>query len=326
LLSKSAMAHVGAISSYDEPRSVWRGRVKIWRETIKRVAIREVQDDLDILAGGVALFAILSLMPALATVISIYSLISSPADIASQVAPLGRVVPPEVVAVATDQLKAAADSPPSDLGLATAFTLALAIFGATGGVRSLIAALNLVHHRPDRRSFLKRTGIAMALGIGAMVTVMLSVGLVVILPTAFQVLRVEADTEAVVNTARWPLLFGVVAAGLAILYRVGPDESPRSLVAGTLFASIAWLAGSFGLSFYVSEVANYSGLYGAFGGVMILILWFFVSSFVILIGALINEELEGVRRELTGSDAEPSAPDSAAAPPRPTPAPRSPAG
>ena len=287
----------------------------MWRLALGRVVYRLINEDITIVAGGVALFAILSLMPAIAAIVAIYSLGSSPADIAAQVAPLERVVPPAVVTVVADQLRAAADTASPTLGLATAFTLALALFGAIGGVRSLMTALSMVHRKPDTRSFLRRTGIALALGIGAIVTVVIAVGLLVVLPTAFRLVRLEADTEAIIAALRWPALLLLVMAGLAILYKVGTLDPPRHILSGTLFAGIAWLASSYGLSVYVDRVANYNGLYGAFGGVMIVLLWFYVSSLVILIGGVINEELEEARWRR----------DSAGARPPPTPAPYSPA-
>jgi membrane protein len=313
------MGHASAIpppSTWQRPHtSRLRGWFAVWHLALGRVAYRLYNEEIPLVAGGVALFAILALMPAIATIIALYSLVSSPADIAAQVAPLGQVVPPAVVTVVTDQLKAAADTPGPTLGLATAFTLALAIVGAIGGVRSLMSALSMVQNRPDPRSFVRRTSIALALGLGAIVTVVIAVGLIVVLPTVFHLVRLEADTEAIIAALRWPALLVLVMTGLAILYRLGTYPPPRRILGGTLFAGLAWLASSYGLSLYVDHVANYSGLYGAFGGVMIILLWFFVSSLVILIGAVINEEVAEARWRR----------GSAAAPPPPTPAQHSPA-
>src|SRR6188508_1409668 len=219
------MGHARAIP----PHTTWhstaasrlRGWFAVWRLALGRVVYRLINEDITIVAGGVALFAILSLMPAIAAIVSIYSLGSSPADIAAQVAPLERVVPPAVVTVVADQLRAAAATPSPTLGLATAFTLALALFGATGGVRSLMTALSMVHRKPDTRSFVRRTAIALALGVGAIVTVVIAVGLLVVLPTVFRLVRLEADTEAIIAALRWPALLVLVMTGLFILYRLG---------------------------------------------------------------------------------------------------------
>jgi membrane protein len=290
-----------------------RRKEGVWRLALRRVWYRLQNDPLDILAGGVALFGVLSLMPGLAALISIYGLIASPADIEAQVAPLARVVPPEVVSLVTSQLEAAATESAPALGLATAGSLLLALFSATGGLRALMSALNLAHNHPEKRSWLKRTLIAMALGVGGLFTVIVAVGLVVLLPTLLRVVRLDAHTEGLVNVLRWPVLFTLVMGAIAVLYRVGPVDPTRRIAAGAGVATLLWLIASVALSAYVVRVANYSGLYGAFGGALVVILWFYVSAFIILLGAVLNEELAEARWRRS----------SARARPRPRPAPRS---
>lgn len=285
----------------------------VWKLALRRVWYRVQNDPLDILAGGVALFGVLSLMPGLAALISIYGLVASPSDIEAQVAPLARVVPPEVVSLVTSQLEAAATSSAPALGLATAGSLLLALFSATGGLRALMSALNLAHNHPETRSWLKRTLIAMALGIGGLFTVIVAVGLVVLLPAMLRVVRLDAHTESLVNVLRWPVLCALVMGGIAVLYRVGPVDPTRRIAAGAAVATLLWLIASVALSAYVDRVANYSGVYGAFGGALVVILWFYVSAFIILLGAVLNEELAEARWRRNNARARP----------RPRPAPRS---
>jgi membrane protein len=285
----------------------------VWKLALRRVWYRVQNDPLDILAGGVALFGVLSLMPGLAALVSIYGLIASPADIEAQVAPLARVVPPEVVTLVTAQLQTAATSSAPALGFAFAGSLLLALFSATGGIRALMSALNLAHNHPEKRSWLRRTLIAMALGVGGLITVMVTVGLVVLLPTLLRIVRLDEHTELLVSVLRWPALFVLVMGALAVLYRVGPVDPTRRIAAGAAVATLLWLAASAVLSIYVDRVANYSGLYGAFGGALVLILWFFVSAFIVLLGAVLNEELAEARWRRS----------SARARPRPRPVPRS---
>ena len=285
----------------------------VWRLALRRVGYRLVNDPLDILAGGVALFGVLSLMPGLAALIAIYGLIADPAAIQAQVAPLARVVPPEVVSLISSQLEASAGSSAPALGFAFAGSLLLALFSATGGLRALMSALNLAHNHPEKRSWLKRTLIAMALGVGGLFTVMVAVGLVVLLPTLLRVVRLDAHTETLVSVLRWPALFALVMGAIAVLYRVGPVDPTRRIAAGAAVATALWLIVSVALSAYVDHIGNYSGLYGAFGGALVVILWFYVSAFVVLLGAVLNEELaEAQWRQ-----------NSAAARRRPRPAPRS---
>ncbi len=249
-----------------------------------------IHDNLDILAGGVALFAILSFMPAIAATVAIYGVVADPADIHAQVAPLAGVIPDDVMAVVTKQMTRAAQADDDALGWAFVLSLAIAMFSALGGARAVIQALNLVNRRNDSRSYLRQTGLAFVLSLGGIMTVIVAVTLVVVLPAVLHFVRLDADTELLVTLGRWPALFVLVATGLGVFYRLAPDENTSRIVPGAIFATVLWILGSVLLSLYVSHVANYSA-YGAFGGVMVVVLWFYVSAFVVLLGAALNREL-----------------------------------
>lgn len=264
--------------------------VSIWAKALGGVWKRVVHDNLDILAGGVALFAILSFMPAIAATVAIYGLVADPADINAQVAPLAGVIPGDVMAVVTSQMTRAVQADEGSLSWAFALSLAIAVFSALGGARAVIQALNLVNRRTDSRSFLRQTGLAFLLSLGGIMAVIVAVSLVVVLPAVLQFVRLDADTQLLVTVGRWPALFLLVASGLAVFYRLAPDENTSRIVPGAIFATALWIVGSMLLSLYVSHVANYSA-YGAFGGVLVVVLWFYVSAFVVLLGATLNREL-----------------------------------
>ena len=281
--------------SRQSPRERRLGGTAIGKTALARIWHRLYHEELPLLAAGVALFGILSLMPALASLVSIYGLVSSPADIRDQIAPLARIIPPEVVGVVESQLVAAAAAPSQSLGLAFATSLGLALFGAIGGVRALMTAINIAHNRADTRSFLRRLLIAFVLGVGAIIVASVAVGLLVFLPSGLRMLRIEADTATVVTLLRWPALFLFVMGGLAVVYRVAPVNPTHRTLPGCVIATALWIASSYGLSYYVDNVAKYNALYGAFGGVMVVVMWFYVSSFIIVLGAVINEEWEEAR-------------------------------
>jgi membrane protein len=206
------------------------------------------------------------------------------------VAPFTGVIPADVMSVVTTQMTRAAQADDGALGWAFALSLAIAMFSALGGARGLIQALNLVNRRNDSRSYLRQTGLAFVLSLGGIMAVIISVSLVVVLPTVLHFVRLDPDTELLVTLGRWPALSVLVAAGLAVFYRLAPDENTSRIVPGAIFATLLWILGSVLLSLYVSHVANYSA-YGAFGGVMVVVLWFYVSAFVVLLGAALNREL-----------------------------------
>ena len=249
-----------------------------------------LHDNLDILAGGVALFALLSFMPAIAATVALYGVVADPADIRAQVAPLAGVVPADVMAVVTNQLTRATQADHHGLGWAFALSLAVAMFSALGGARGVIQALNLVNRRSESRSYLRQTGLAFVLSLGGIMAVIVSVTLVVVLPALLRFARVDADTELLITLGRWPALFVLVASGLAVVYRFAPEENTSCILPGAIFATALWIVGSVLLSLYVANLANYSA-YGAFGGVLVVVLWFYVSAFVVLLGAALNREL-----------------------------------
>lgn len=276
------------------PRPTRRRRarevVSIWAKALSCVWKRVVHENLDILAGGVALFAILSFMPAIAATVAIYGLVADPADIHAQVAPLAGVIPGDVMAVVTSQMTRAVQADEGSLSWAFALSLAIAVLSALGGARAVIQGLNVVNRRTDSRSFLRQTGLALLLSLGGIMAVIVAVSLVVVLPAVLQFVRLDADTQLLVTVGRWPALFLLVACGLAVFYRLAPDEKTSRIVPGAIFATALWTVGSMLLSLYVSHVANYSA-YGAFGGVLVVVLWFYVSAFVVLLGATLNREL-----------------------------------
>jgi membrane protein len=278
--------------------------MSVWGTALRCLWRRVVHDNLDILAGGVALFAILAFLPAIAATVAIYGVVADPADIHAQVTPFAGVIPDDVMAVVTAQMSRAAQADDGALGWAFALSLAIAMFSALGGARGLIQALNLVNRRNDSRSYLRQTGLAFVLSLGGIMAVIIAVSLVVVLPTVLHFVRLDADTELLVTFGRWPALTVLVAAGLAVFYRLAPDQNTSRIWPGAILATLLWILGSVLLSLYVSHVANYSA-YGAFGGVLVVVLWFYVSAFVVLLGAALNRELAvASSRSVAGAQAD----------------------
>jgi membrane protein len=265
-----------------------------WRTVAVRLWDRVGDVHIDLLAAGVALFAILSLMPAIAATVSIYGAVADPGDVQRQLRPMARLVPPDVVQVVGSQL-ARMSREGGSLGLGFALSLGFALVSAMSGVRALMKGINMVNQRTERRSWWLQTALAFALSVGGIATAAVAVGLLVVLPTALQLVHLDAQTELIVTLGRWPALFALMMAGVAILYWISPVRPVRHILPGAALATSLWLLGSLLLSLYVDHVANYNGLYGAFGGLMVLLLWFYVSAFVVLLGAAFNHELEQSR-------------------------------
>jgi Predicted membrane protein len=122
-----------------------------------------------------------------------------------------------------------------------------------------------------------------------------AIGAIVVLPLVLAYIGLGGWTETLLRLLRWPLLLCMVILGLAVLYRFGPSrESPRWewVSVGSAFAAVAWLAGSALLSWYLANFANYDATYGSLGAAIGMMIWMWMSSIVILLGAELNSEVE----------------------------------
>jgi membrane protein len=243
------------------------------------------------LAAGSAFYAVLALSPALAAGVSVYGLFADAKRIASLVGELSSVLPDAVTAVLRDQLQRLAEQPRSTLGLTLAASLALSLWSANRGTKAIIDALNIVYGVSERRGFVRLHLVSLAMTAGTVLVAVLAVAATVVVPLAMAYI----GFDAVLAVARWPLLYIVVTAGLAALYFLAPHRaSPdwRWVIVGSAVASTLWLVSSLLFSWYAGNFAHYNKTYGSLGGIVALLMWLWLSTVVVLLGAEIDAEME----------------------------------
>ena len=220
---------------------------------------------------------------------------ADPATIEQQISELGSVVPEgggRSVQGAGARRRCAGST---KLGWGAAFALLLALYGATSGVKTLFEALNVAYEEEETRGFLRLNLTAFAFTVVAVIGVAIMIAVIVGLPVLLAYLPLGPLGEWLVRIGSWVLLLGLILLGLALLYRFGPSRAParwRWVTPGSLAAAALWLATSVAFSLYVGKFAAYNQTYGALGGVVILLMWLYISAFVILLGAELNAELE----------------------------------
>lgn len=265
---------------------------KGWRQIVKRGWAEAKIDQVPLLGAGVAFFAFLALFPAIIALVTLFGLFADPGVIADQVNSLS-ALPGDVRQLIVDQVNTWQRAA---LGWAAVLSILLAVFSASGGVNNLMTAINVAYDERDRRNPIKKRLIALALTVGAMVFIVIMLGLVALVPPLLQ--SVFGDSPVVrvlLNIARWVLLLILVTAALAILYRVAPDrDAPkmRWVSVGAGVATLLWLLASIGFSVYVSTFGNYAKTYGVFAGIIVLLFWLWITSYAVLLGAEINAEAE----------------------------------
>lgn len=175
------------------------------------------------------------------------------------------------------------------------FGILAAIWSASNGINAIIKALNHAYDVEEKRSFFVQRGMALALTIGMILVVVVSLLLPVfgeyIGNIVFDFLGLEVPF--IFNVLRWVISILVVALVFTILYWLGPNVKMKctKAVPGALFAAVGWSLTSLGFSFYVSHFANYSSTYGNLGGIIVLMLWFYLSGLFIILGGEVNAVL-----------------------------------
>jgi membrane protein len=244
------------------------------------------------MGAGVAFYGFLALFPAIIALVTLYGLFADPSVIADQVNSLS-VLPAQVRQLIVDQVN---HQNRTALGVTAILAIALALFSASGGVNNLMTAINIAYDEEDKRNFLKKRLLALGLTVGAIVFIVILLGLVGVVPPLLQ--RFFGDSPVVrflLQAARWLLVVVIVTAALAVLYRLAPDRNApkmRWVSVGAGIATLLWLLASIGFSIYVSTFGNYAKTYGVFAGVIVLLFWLWITSYAVLLGAEINAESE----------------------------------
>lgn len=288
----------------DRPREIpSRG----WKDIAKRVKGQMKEDKLSMIAAAVAFYGLLAVFPALVALVGIYGLLADPAQVERQVQSMSGMLPPQAAEILLTQLHDLASTDRTALGFGAIAGLLLALWSASGAVRTLMEALNVAYDEEEERGFFRFYGTAILLTLAAIVGVILAIALVIALPAVLGLVGLSGIVDVAVRIVRWPILAALAILGFAVMYRYGPSRrGPKwRWVSWGAFVGVAlWIVGSALFSLYVTRFGNYNETYGAAGAVVILLMWFLLSSYAILIGAEINAEMERQTRKDTTSGPE----------------------
>jgi membrane protein len=266
-----------------------------WFAILKRVRAEVKQDNVTLLAAGVAFYAMLALFPAIIAVVTVYGMVADPAQVESQVGGFAKSLPSGADQLLTEQLKSVTSAGRQSLSIGLAVSLLAVLWAASGGVQGLVKGLNLVYDERETRGFLKLRGLSLLLTVGAIVMAVLAVALIAVFPAVVDDLGLGQAGELAASIARWVVLALLLLLALAVLYRYAPNRANprwRWVGWGAVVALVLWLLGSVGFSWYVDNFGKYNQTYGALAAVIILLLWLFLSAFVVLLGAELDAEIE----------------------------------
>jgi membrane protein len=266
-----------------------------WIQIAKRGWKEAKADQVPLLAAGVAFYAFLAIFPALIAIVSIYGLFADPSTITNQLNSLTAALPDQARQVITDQVTALTTRGRQTLGIGLILSVVIALWSASAGISNLLTAINITYDEEEKRGFVKKRLLSLGLTLGAIVFMVIVLGLVAVLPPLLKAVFGTSALRWILQILGWLILVVLVAAVLAILYRLGPDrDAPRMawVSVGAVVATLIWLAASIGFSIYASTFGNYAKTYGVFAGIVVLLFWLWLTMYAILLGAEINAEAE----------------------------------
>lgn len=284
--------------------------VKGWLDILSRVGGEIGKDHVSLIAAGVAFYGLLAIFPAIAALMAVAGLIFDPQMVVDQLDQIGAILPQEAAGIILGQAEEVAGSDSGRLGFAALLGLALALWSASAGVSSLMEGINVAYDEKDARGFVKRTLVRLALTIMLILGFLVIVGLAVAVPVALGFLEVLGPVaELAITVLRWGVIFLVVVALLAALYRWAPNRADAKwkwITPGAALATLLWVVGSVALAIYVRNFASYQETFGTLAGVVILLMWLWMSAFIILLGAELDSEMEAqTRRDTTTGEPQP---------------------
>ncbi len=270
-----------------------------WRAILARIWDKLFEDDVFGRSAQLAYYWLFSFFPLLIllTALLAHSPLSSNFD--RRLNALSKVLPPDAYSLIYKTFHEILDQPQSGL---LSFSFLIVLWASSSGMGAVIASLNKAFSAPDSRPWWKERILAIVLTIGLVFFIIAALMLIFfgeyINTTISRVYGFGSILPAVWNLVQWLLVICFVLVGVELIYYFAPNIKQKweLFTPGAIFALISWLSISFALRFYVSHFTNYNAFYGALGGVMVLMLWLYLTSVVILIGGVINSVMREIER------------------------------
>jgi membrane protein len=266
-----------------------------WNDIVARVKVEAKEDDVTLMAAGVAFYSLMALVPGLVALISIYGLVAKPSDVKDQITSTLSAAPREVRDLVTAQLESIVSSAGGGAVLGLIIGTILALWSASSGVGHLLDAVNRAYDEKETRGFVKLKLISLALTIGAIVFIVIAFAVIALLPSLLAKTGLGTAGRVIIGLLRWVLLLAGMTVGVGVIYRYGPDRDAarwKWVSVGAIVAAVMWVAGSILFSIYTANFGKYNETYGSLGAVVVLLLWLLLTALAVIVGAEINCEVE----------------------------------
>lgn len=257
---------------------------------------KEMQhDNVAIIAAGVAFFTMLAIFPLITACLSIYGYIANPVTVQTQLESVSSLLPDQAWDILNSQITAVVSAPDAQLGLGIAIGLLIALWSAGAGIRAIMRALNIAYDEKEKRSLTTFYILAGMFTLSVTVFLWIALAVIVGVPALLTFIKLEGLAATVTQYLPWTILIALFGFAVAILYQYGPSRRPAKLrwvLPGCAFATLSWILISATFSWFVSSFGTYNKTYGSLSAAIILLMWFWLTSLVIIVGAEINAAME----------------------------------
>ena len=287
----------GQLQAGEGARTPWQLPGRAWWQVLKRCFVMNGFHNLPLLAAGVAFYTFLSITPMLASTVLLYGLIGDTGTVERSMQTVIQLVPSEAAVLIREQLDAAVQTSGGVAGIALAVSLALAIFGASRASKGLIGALNIINEEHETRSIVKFNATSLGLTMAAVFVAIVGIGSASVF-AVLQTVKIGFADQAVgtlIQVFTWVFALLLGSFGFGLINRYGPDRRAARwqwLTPGSLLSTMLWIAVSFGFSLYVAFISDYNATYGSLSGIVVFLMWLFLSCYSLLLGAMFNAEAE----------------------------------
>jgi membrane protein len=268
-------------------------------ETFRRTVREFKEDNLADWAAALTYYGLLSLFPALIAMVSLIGIFGDPKSTTRSLTEIITEIGPESAAETfAGPIESIVESR-GTAGVAFVLGLAVALWSASAYVGAFMRASNVIYETPEGRPFWKLRPLQVAVTLAMIVMMaLLAVGLVLTGPIVEAIASPVGLSDTAVdvwNVAKWPAMVAIFLLMVAVLYYASPNAKPRGfrwVTPGSVVAIVAWVLASAAFAFYVSNFGSYDKTYGTLGGLVALLVWFWITNLAILFGHQLNAERE----------------------------------
>jgi membrane protein len=280
-----------------------------WFAVVRRTWAEASDDNIGLVAAGVAFYGFLALVPMLGATVLLYGIFAEVDTVISHVTRLMSIMPTDIALLVGEQLLSVVTASSGKKGFGLLIALGVALFGARNAAGAIVTALNIVYEQKETRGFVRVNVLSLTITAAAVTTVV--AGLLGVAALGFVHLAIPSSPllAAALRVLTYLALALLAAGAAATLYRYGPARSRARwswITPGSALFAVAWVTLTLGFGFYVANFGSYGTTYGSLGAVVVLLTWMYLSAYALLFGAELNAELEHqTARDTTSGPEEP---------------------